>query len=217
MPLLRRVNCRMVSETYRRPVKRGYLLHSGTLATWKPDEATIPQLVGPISNSARERFNPAPETDAERQVWRIDWNVDRLPHWFKKYSNAINADPVLIRGELYPRWSLKVGKIGFSDLNEETAPSGLVYGYYTVSFDVQYKLERWVVMEPDLGLYQLVGGKPVRMEDDQMVPMATPRQLDGSGAKVTSPTDSTACYRIWLDAETPVLPFNNYVPLPAQP
>jgi|CXWL01.1.fsa_nt_gi hypothetical protein len=216
VPLLRRVNCRMVSETYRRPVKRGRLLHSGLLSAWNPEQATVPATAGPITTSAHERFNPAPETDAVRRSWEIEWNVERLPLWFLKYDNAINADALTVRGLSHAKWTLKIGQIQFSDQKEETSPSGLVFPYFTVSFRAQYRHERWLVIEPDMGHLKLSGGKPVRIEDDNKVPVPTPQQLDGAGAVVTSPTAATCRFRIYLDEETPVLPFAGFVPLPAQ-
>lgn len=181
--------------------------------------------VSPILNSALDEYDSRPDIDDERLAVHFIKNYNPLPAWVLTYRNGTNNNDFVMYGQTYPRGTLKIANLRWSEFQEEQG-----IWYYEVQWDILYRpnlkddpsQQGWYYTLPDRGYkYLTVSGDPTKKKDirlsDDSLPRV-PQLLNGVGGILTvDPTtvSQAAVYRTWL--VTNEVDFSVLPPIPAPP
>lgn len=157
-----------------------------------------------IMNSANDPFDPPPTMDDARWQISITSNVAVVPAFVLTLNNKINSSVVNVDGISFAAKTLKVQGLRIS---EEQLENDVLFR--VVTFQLHFRPETWVFKPLDAGFAELVSGEKREILLDDGTKPSAPWPLDGSGAKLASPTPATAVYltkNIYAETDLSVLP-----------
>jgi hypothetical protein len=121
-------------------------------------------------------------------VFNVQKNVATVPAWFLDYANAVNSDPVNLRGlGVLPHYLLlKEPRVPLNPSTEQV--NGITYNFYPLTFSLLYNPNTWITKVFNRGLWEqhpTDGYK--RITDDEDEPVDEPQFLDEDGAALPLP------------------------------
>lgn len=152
-----------------------------------------------ILNSAGDPYDPPPEIDQSRWTATIQKNVAAVPQVIIDYTDAINESPFTIQGVSVGPKVAKIMSIEISD-SQFAQAGGDEIEYVTFTYALEFRPETWQLKLLDQGYRQKDPNdstKRIAIKDDATPArdISHPWPLNGSGAKLTNPTPSTAVKR----------------------
>lgn len=153
-----------------------------------------------IANSAHDAIEDLTHEVAEL-VFRATWNVFPMPTWIDDYANAVNAFPVMVKGRLLGKRTLKLKGFAISDLLQEIHNVLGVKYYFTISADFHYRAKTWCRIVADTGRRRrdaTTGEMKILLGKDGK-PLSQPVPLDGTGEVIDPFLDPfQEKFSVWL-------------------
>lgn len=128
-------------------------------------------------------------------LWRLNVkkNIATWPRWLLDYPNAINQDPVRIKGVTWPKHTLILDDV---ELGEESEENGV--SFVTLSMKILYRQETWKDEFLNFGRYELVDEKNAAGE---VVPVLKEILVGTPAAPVKKPIPIDENGRAYRDAD----------------
>jgi hypothetical protein len=145
-----------------------------------------------VLNSAGDPFNPPVMRDDARTVCRIVQNASSVPTYVLTYPNCVNSTSFTIDGVSVAARYAKISNVGVS---EERRRNGTVYREVTIEMHIRN--ETWDFEILDAGFREFDPAdstKRILITNDDGTDITEPACLDGSGAKVATPTPANAVF-----------------------
>jgi hypothetical protein len=143
-----------------------------------------------VMNSANDPYDPPLMQDDARWVISIATNAGVVPTFVLTLNNRVNDTAVTVDGVAFAAKTLKVQGLRIGAVKEE---NGILFR--EVSYQLHYRSETWNSKPLDAGFSELVSGDRREILLDDGTKPSVPWPLNGAGAKLASPTPSTAVYR----------------------
>jgi hypothetical protein len=169
----------------------------------QPESIEVPtfrwQNGDPIINKAGDLIAGVTRTE-NHWVFAVQKNVVSVPAWALTYADAVNSDPVSIKGLTVAPHYLLLKDLRIGNETTETV-NALPYTFFPVSFSLVYNPRKWITKVYNRGLYEINDdGDKVRITDDEGEPVDEPQFLDDNGKRLPYPVNPSSIVVIedWL-------------------
>lgn len=89
--------------------------------------------------------------DDTRWIFNVSKNMERVPIELLQFNNAINDSMVTVGGLPCEKETLAVKNLRVSSIQEAQGFGGIIIEYVTVSFQLHYRRETWIMTYPNVG------------------------------------------------------------------